>query len=252
MKALKLVLLLICSILLCGCSGGEKVASLADDPKRFYEAWDEAVLADIDTVKIINKLAIAFPEELNIETNRGLILPDSFTGPVLCYEGNTSYKFNGIYTPDQNVQDYIDSPQHPNDPKLKKYASSASRIPNEYLSDEKLAELRKNNLPIVFAMVECIGYTNSNTYYVIGNPNGSDVYWLGWRVSFYSYPDCKLLGWEAAERPYGIPDSMAFNQTFPDGNGKRVYLNDNTGATVDVLNTTMKLLYGDSFVESHV
>ncbi|MBQ6230981.1 MAG: hypothetical protein IJJ74_07670 [Eubacterium sp.] len=72
-----------------------------------------------------------------------------------------------------------------------------------------------------------------------------EVYWLSWRVAFYSYPDMTLLGWETAQRPYAKPESMSYDRTHPDGNKRRVYIYDDNGSRIDVMDVTMKLIYGD-------
>ena len=54
-----------------------------------------------------------------------------------------------------------------------------------------------------------------------------------------------LLGWETAQRPYARPESMSYDRTHPDGNKRRVYIYDDNGSRIDVMDVTMKLIYGD-------
>lgn len=225
-----------------GC--GKYIPTLVDDPEDFYEAWDEAAFANIKPNKI--KLADVFPEELNMETHSGLIAPEDFTGPILCFDGEPHPYFNGAFIPDQEISDYLANPTRPEEIEFTAFTNSAERIPDEFLSDEKLKALKRKKLPIVFAMVECTGYDHSTTFYYRSG-TAETVYWLGWRVSFYSYPDCELLGWETAARPYTEPEAMSLDTTDLLPNGKRVYQKDEEGRSVDEVDVTMKLLYGESY-----
>lgn len=238
--------LIVCMIAAIGCSKSNPNPKLSEDPDRFFAAWDEASLSAVDTGIIRNKLSFDFPDERNMEIHEGLVSPEAFTGPILCFAGDSSSYFNHVYIPDRNVRDYLSDPQIPDSAELIVYTGTAEKIPAEYLSDEKLISLQEKKLSVVFAVVECTGYVRSSVYY---SPSGSEmaVCWLGWRVSFYSYPDCELLGWEAAERPYSDPEGMALDSVYSDGNGNHVYINDATGARVNVTDVTMKLLYGESY-----
>ena len=247
---IRIVMLLIAVFTLAGCGKKEKKnPTIAGNAKLFYEAWDKAALDNIDTKDIRYKLATTYPEELNMETHNGLVKPEDFTGPILCFRSNESDNhLNRIYIPNKNMQDYI---KKPDDAQIAEYTYSAERIPDKYLSDDKLTKLQKKKQPVIFAFVECTGYTESAVYVA---PSGvtDKIYWLSWRVSFYSYPDCTLLGWEAVERSYAKPESMSYDRTYLDQNKKRVYIYDSNGAAVDVMDETMKLLYGDFYGQSDI
>jgi hypothetical protein len=252
-KSIIAITMLAAVFMLSGC-GKEKMKNpkLTDNPKMFYEAWDKAALDNIDTKDIRWKLAAAFPEELNMETHAGLIQPEDFTGPILCFRSDESdNRFNRIFIPEEKIQDYLKAPKFPDDIEIAEYTYSAERIPDEYLSDDKLTKLQKKKQPVVFAFVECTGYTEGAVY-VSPSGNKEAIYQLGWRVSFYSYPDCTLLGWETVERAYAKPESMSYDRTYLDQNKKRVYIYDSNGAAVDVMAETMKLLYGDSYGQSDI
>lgn len=248
---LRITVILTTLSLITGCQKAPENPKLAEDPKHFYQEWDEAAFGNIDTTSLQEKLAATFPEHLNMEENSGLVQPEDFTGPIICLSGNSDYQLNHIYVPNQDSWQYEKDPLFPEQMEWIQYSPAAERIPEEYLSDEKLVQLQNKQLPIVFAVVECTGYSGSRIYYY---PSGEDetVYWLDWRVSFYSYPDCELLGWESAGRPYSHPSSMSLQGAHPDGNGHRVHLTDGTGRRVNVLDVTMKLLYGESYGQTEV
>ncbi len=238
-RLIALIVLLMLLLPFGGC--GKYIPTLADNPDDFYDAWDEMAFNNIKPDKI--QLADDFPENLNMETHSDLIVPDSFTGPIICFTGKTK----GIFIPDQEVSDYLANPALPEEIEFTVYKSAAERIPDRFLSDEKLKKLKERKLPIVFAMVECTGYDHITTYYYQYSNVPETVCWPGWRVSFYSYPDCELLGWETAARPYGEPEAMSLDSVRLLPNGKRLYRNDGEGAFLDELDVTMKLLYGESY-----
>lgn len=249
---LKITVILTTLSLITGCQKAPENPKLAEDPEHFYDAWDEAAFANIDTTSLQDKLSTTFPESLNMNEYSGLVNPEDFTGPFLCYAGKSDdWAMNYIYVPNQDSWQYERDPILPDPVEWIQYASAANRIPEEYLSDEKLEQLQNKQLPIVFAVVECLGYSGSRIYYY---PSGEKVTvnWLDWRVSFYSYPECELLGWESAIRPYSHPSVMSLQGSHPDENGNHVHINDDKGRRVDVLDVTMKLLYGESYGQTEV
>ena len=106
---IRIVMLFIAVFTLAGCGKKEKKnPTIAGNAKLFYEAWDKAALDNIDTKDIRYKLATTYPEELNMETHNGLVKPEDFTGPILCFRSNESNNhLNRIYIPNKNMQDYI-------------------------------------------------------------------------------------------------------------------------------------------------
>lgn len=240
-----LTILLSLSCLMSVSCGKKENPKLADGKVLFYQEWDRTASSLIDRDRILNNLATDFPDELNIEKHPDVIDPRIITGPMLrvAKEGSDP-QLNNFFIPNMPADEFIADPDiDPDCVVADYYGSAGSLVPVEYLSDDRLVSLQNGEEPIVFMVVECIGYGESQEYFA---PSGSSdtVYVLRWRTSFYSYPDCTLLAWESADRPYSIPESLFDNALHTDMNGNKVFQFDKDGNRIVPSNTTLELLYG--------
>ena len=249
MKWLKIItVILTCTLCLqfvsCRDKGNPK---LADNKTIFCQKWDESTLELIDKEKVFDNLATEYPSDLDLEAHPDLIDIDSFTGPFLfVYHPDAVLTIaNKAYIPDMAQAEYLRHPSLDSGCSLEVCVSTADRLPDECLSDDKLTNIQSGEIPIMYAVMECTGYGDSTTYHY---PSGATetAYVLTWRVAFYSYPDCKLIAWENADRPYNMPESTFDDNLARDMNGNKMFQYDKDGSRVYPYAITFDILRGDN------
>ena len=214
---------LTCILALCLSLTGCGMPDYETEPAKFMQAWDAA----LPTGKILKAARehyrTDYPAALNLAEHPGLVTAEDFTGPIICFG-------DPLYIPNMEKTEFTEKNTLPEDLKARRFESLTRAFElredrDAFFSEEKLAALKKRDIPVVYMVVECTGYGGAGTEYRKGTQTVR-VQTLTWRTSFYRYDTGELLAWEDQPRHYEMNMTLEENNGFrTDQNGNYVFSN---------------------------
>ena len=179
-----------------------------------------------------------FTEERDMSEHPGLVSANDVTGPFLEIKNEAG----GYFVPDRIGSETEDNPAIPADCSV--VPAGDKYLPGEYVSliqtEEKTAAARAGDMPVVYALLEYLGYG------VVGEYSGSDVYYYKTRVSFYSMETGEMLGWMATSERREGPMVLYSDDTVYDGQHSVLkFETSGTGCTDAAWGNALKELFYD-------
>lgn len=153
-----------------------------------------------------------FDESLDLAEHPGLLSVKEVTGPFLRIQKGSGDRF----IPDLIGSDIVDNPELPDDVEI--VPEDEDFFPKEYLpmiqTREKIAGAAAGKQPVVYAVLEYLGYRSAGEY---GSNGDFVLYYHVTRVSFYSMNTGEMLGWMTTSKSRTGPWVLMSNQYASDG-----------------------------------
>jgi len=219
-----ITLVLIAAFVLCMIVGN--VAVFAQEPvdeNSSEPAVQDGNLPVDKAVTVLNSVIEnrVFRDDLKLEDNTGILDAVDFTGPflVICNSDGSPY------VPDIMAERIKRNIVPPDNTQI--VPAGEDEIPGNYLSllqsPEKTSAVLAGEKPMVFALLEYIGYSSAGEY-----SGGFEVYNYSSRVSFYSGDTGEMLGWAISSEYHSGPMLLNSNDYINDGQRPVLKINHGT------------------------